>query len=196
MPISARISQQFSDSAEFNQAIASLLVDAIDAAATRITESLLQDKKVLVCGNGGGAALAQYFAAMMINQLQSERPGLAAIALTSDNPTITSIASSHHFNHIYARQIYALGNEQDVLLVICSTGNSDNLLHAIAAARESRMRIIALCGGDGGKLIELLGENDIHIAVPSDQVTRIHETFLLTLHCICDAIDCHLLGVN
>ncbi len=132
----------------------------------------------------------------MLNCYQQERPGLAAIALSSDNATITSIADENHFEKVYSKQISALGLEGDVLLAISTRGNSKNIIKAITAAKERGMAVIAMSGGHGGKLVELLGEHDIHIGVPHDDASRIQETFMLILHCLCDAIDCLLLGAH
>ncbi|CAG0974912.1 D-sedoheptulose 7-phosphate isomerase [Methylophilaceae bacterium] len=196
MTIESRISANFVQSGELKLALAELLAKPIANAASIIVEALLKENKVLVCGNGGSAASAQYFASLMLNHFEMERPGLAAIALCADNSTLTSIASDNDFDKVYSKQIMALGVENDVLLVISTSGNSASTLNAIDAARERGMAIIAMSGGDGGILVELLGENDIHIGIPHESASRIQETYVLILHCLCDAIDCLLLGVN
>ncbi|MDZ4097255.1 MAG: SIS domain-containing protein [Methylophilaceae bacterium] len=196
MTLEARISEHFEQSGQLKLELAELLASPIAKAAQVIVDALLQEHKVLACGNGGAAANAQYFASLMLNRYEMERPGLAAIALNADNTTMTSIADENHFEKVYSKQISALGMEGDVLLAISTRGHSKNVLKAITTAQERGMHIVAITGGDGGKVVELLGEHDIHIGVPHDSAARIQETNILILHCLCDAIDCLLLGVN
>jgi D-sedoheptulose 7-phosphate isomerase len=125
-----------------------------------------------------------------------ERPGLAAIPLCSDGSTLTSIANDGQFSEVFAKQVTALGQAGDVLLAMSVSGDSENILKAVRAARDRDMRIIAMSGGDGGTLVELLNNHDIHIGVPHENAARIQEVYMLTLHCLCDSIDCLLLGVN
>ncbi|MCB5186190.1 SIS domain-containing protein [Methylobacillus gramineus] len=194
--LSARIANHFEESGRLKLELAELLATPIANAAEIIVQALLNEKKVLACGNGGSASSAQYFASRMLNRYEMERPGLAAIALPADIATLTSIANDNHFEQVFSRQISALGHHGDVLLALSTSGNSKNILHAITAAKESGLSVIAFSGGDGGGLVELLGEDDIHIGVPHENPARIQEVYILTLHCICDAIDCLLLGVN
>ncbi|MDR2876320.1 MAG: phosphoheptose isomerase [Methylobacillus sp.] len=196
MNLTSRIHAHFEESARLKLLSAELLASPIAEAATLIVGALLVDKKVLTCGNGGSAALAQYFAARMLNRFDMERPGLAALALSADNPTLTSIANDSGFSQVFAKQILALGHSGDVLLVMSASGNSQNVLDAIMAAHDRDMRVVAMSGGDGGSLMELLSENDIHIGVPHETTARIQEMYLLILHCLCDSIDCLLLGVE
>lgn len=196
MTLEARISEHFEQSGQLKLELAELLASPIAKAAQIIVDALLQEHKVLACGNGGAAANAQYFASLMLNRYEMERPGLAAIALNADNTTMTSIADENHFEKVYSKQISALGMEGDVLLAISTRGHSKNVLKAITTAQDRGIHIVAITGGDGGKVVELLGEHDIHIGVPHDSAARIQETNILILHCLCDAIDCLLLGVN
>jgi D-sedoheptulose 7-phosphate isomerase len=196
MTLQSRISAQFEESGQLKLALAELLANPIAHAAELIVEALLKERKVLACGNAGGAASAQYFTSLLLNRYDTERPGLAAMALCANVPALTAISHDIHPDMIYARQIFALGLEGDILLVICNDGNVDSLLTAISAASERGIRTIVICGGDGGKLMELIQENDIHIAIPQDHPARIQETCVLILHCLCDTIDCLLLGAN
>jgi len=196
MQLSSRISAHFEESGQLKLALAELLAAPIAQAAELIAAALLQEKKILTCGNGGSAALAQYFASRMLNRYEMERPSLAAVALSADSITLSTIANDGHFDYIYSKQINALGQANDVLLALSSSGNSPNVLQAVAAAKECGMLVIALSGGDGGSLMELLSEQDIHIGVPHDNAARIQEVYILILHCLCDAIDCLLLGAN
>lgn len=196
MNITARIAAHFEQSAQLQQACAELLSTAIALAAEYLVAAFLAERKVLVCGNGGSAALAQHFAAYMLHRFDLDRPGLAAISLSSDNATLTAIANDTQFEQIFSKQVQALGQENDVLLVMSIGGNSLNILNAVKAAHDRNMRVIALTGGDGGNLLELLQEGDIHIGVPHENAARVQEVNLLTLHALCDAIDSLLLGVE
>jgi D-sedoheptulose 7-phosphate isomerase len=157
---------------------------------------LKNDGKILACGNGGSAADCQHFSAELLNRFEMERPGLAAIALTTDTSTLTSIANDYDYEQIFARQVRALGNVKDLLVAISTSGNSRNVIAGINAAHESQMGVVALTGRNGGKIAEVLQPSDVHICVPATSTARIQEVHLLTLHCLCDAIDCLLLGVE
>lgn len=196
MDLIPRIIGHFAESAHLKQDSAELLAPVIAEAAAMIVTALLDDKKVLACGNGGSAALAQYFTARMLNRFDMERPGLATIALSADNSTLTSIANDSNFAQVFSKQIMALGQPGDVLLAMSTSGNSQNVLEAMKAAHERGMHVVALGGGDGGTLMELLWPQDIHIGVPHENTARVQEMYLLVLHCLCDSIDCLLLGVE
>lgn len=196
MNLTPRIVGHFEESAQLKLVSAELLAPVIAEAAAMIVAALLNDKKVLTCGNGGSAALAQYFAARMLNRFDMERPGLATISLSADNSTLTSIANDSNFSQVFSKQIMALGQPGDILLAMSTSGNSQNVLDAIVAAHERGMNVVAFSGGDGGSLMELLIPQDIHIGVPHENTARIQEMYLLVLHCLCDSIDCLLLGVE
>jgi D-sedoheptulose 7-phosphate isomerase len=191
-----RISENFSESAHLKLQSMDALAGPIAAAAERMVQCLRQDGKILSCGNGGSAADAQHFSAELLNRFEKERPGLAAMALTTDSSTLTSIANDYDFEQVFSKQVRALGHAGDVLLAISTSGNSRNVLAAVGAAHESQMGVVALSGRSGGKLGEVLLPGDIHICVPAQSTARIQEVHLLTLHCLCDAIDCLLLGVE
>lgn len=196
MNLIPRIIGHFEESAQLKLVSADLLAPVIAEAAAMIVAAFLDDKKVLACGNGGSAALAQYFTARMLNRFDMERPGLATIALSADNSTLTSIANDSNFSQVFSKQIMALGQPGDILLAMSTSGNSQNVLEAMSAAHERGMNVVALGGGDGGNLMELLGAQDIHIGVPHENTARVQEMYLLILHCLCDSIDCILLGVE
>lgn len=196
MELTTRISMHFEQSIRLQSELVELLAMPIAQAAELIVGALLQDKKLLTCGNGGSGALAQYFASRMLSRYDLERPSLAAMALSADSITQSSIANDEHFAHVYSKQINALGQPGDILLALSVSGNSANILQAVTAARERGMTVIALSGGDGGSLVELLSEHDIHIGVPHENAARVQEVNMLILHCLCDAIDCLLLGVT
>ncbi|OAD20765.1 phosphoheptose isomerase, partial [Candidatus Thiomargarita nelsonii] len=147
---------------------------------------LQQKHKIMTCGNGGSAEQAQHFSSEMINRFEKERQALAAIALTTDSSTLTSIANDYTFDKIFSRQIQALGQEGDILLALSTSGNSPNVLKAIEAAHLQNMQIILLSGRDGGKAAQ---SADIEIRVPSQSTARIQEVHLLIIHSLCDIID-------
>jgi D-sedoheptulose 7-phosphate isomerase len=123
-----------------------------------------------------------------------ERPGLPAMALTTDSSTITSIANDYAYEDIFAKQVRALGRQNDVLLAISTSGNSENVNRAIVAAHERGMKVVALSGRDGGRMAALLGDDDVEIRVPATRTARIQEVHLVAIHCLCDLIDTTLLG--
>ena len=189
-----RIQQQFFDSADLKYAAAEVLAKPIADAVSALVGSITARGKVLACGNGGSAADAQHFAAEFVGRFERERPGLAAIALTTDSSILTAIGNDYDFNSIFSKQVQALGAPGDVLLAISTSGNSSNVIAAIEAARAKEMVVIALTGHKGGKIREMLTETDVLICVPHERTARIQEVHLLTLHCLCDAVDLQLLG--
>jgi len=170
------------------------LLPTITEGAARIIEALLSDHKVLACGNGGSAADSQHFSSELLNRFEQERPGLPAMALTTDSSTLTSIANDYHYDDIFAKQIRALGQPGDVLLAISTSGNSKNVVHAIEAAKEREMIVVALNGRDGGKMASAMTENDVNICVNGPSTARIQEMHIIIIHCLCDLIDHQLLG--
>lgn len=166
----------------------------IAESAQLIFDRLIQGNKVLCCGNGGSAGDAQHFSSEMLNRFERERPGLPAMALTTDSSTLTSIANDYSFDQVFSKQVSALGNPGDILLAISTSGNSANVNRAIEAAHEREMNVIAVTGRDGGELAGLLTGQDVEIRVVSDSTARIQETHLLVIHCLCDLIDRKLLG--
>lgn len=189
MNFTERIQSLFADSIRTKQASALVVVDPIVRAGNLMLQQLRRGNKILSCGNGGSAGDAQHFAAEMLNRFERDRPGLAAIALTTDSSTLTSIANDSHFNRVFARQIQALGREGDILLAITTSGNSPNILAAVEMAYQHGLQVIALTGRDGGKLASLLRAQDIEIRVPAQSTARIQEVHLLIIHCLCDIID-------
>lgn len=194
MDLIARISQHFQDSAQTKLDAMELLAAPISDAAQTMVTCLINNGKILACGNGGSAADAQHFAAELVGRFEAERQELAAIALTTDSSILTAVANDYSFNVIYAKQVRALGQPGDVLLAISTSGNSANIIEAIQAAHNNDLTVVALTGRDGGKIGQILREGDIHICVPAERTARIQETHLLTIHCLCDGIDCLLLG--
>ena len=189
-----RIQQQFFDSADLKYAAAEILSRPIADAVRALLGCITAGGKVLVCGNGGSASDAQHFAAEFVGRFERERPGLAAIALTTDTSILTAIANDYDFNAIFAKQVLALGAPGDVLLAISTSGDSGNVLAAVEAAQSRDMTVIALTGRNGGRMREALTETDVHICVPHERTARIQEVHILVVHCLCDAVDLQLLG--
>jgi D-sedoheptulose 7-phosphate isomerase len=187
-----RVRRHFAESIATKQAAIGL-APAIAAAAATMTRCLLEDGKILSCGNGGSAADAQHFSSELLNRFELERPGLPALALTTDSSTLTSIANDYAFVEVFAKQVRALGQPADVLLAISTSGNSENIARAIHAAHERGLRVVALTGRDGGVIAGALTDGDIEIRVPAERTCRIQEVHLLVIHCLCDLIDAELL---
>ncbi len=194
MDLIKRINQNFQDSISTKQIAADLLAEPLSTAAQMVTHCLLGGGKLLSCGNGGSAGDAQHFSSEMLNRFEMERPGLPAIALTTDTSTLTSIANDFSYDQVFAKQVSALGQPGDILLAISTSGNSANVNRAIEAAHDREMQVIALSGKQGGDLARLLTADDVEIRVPSESTARIQEVHLLAIHCICDLVDHQLLG--
>tara|TARA_A100001037_G_scaffold124372_1_gene112942 strand:+ start:66 stop:662 length:597 start_codon:yes stop_codon:yes gene_type:complete len=194
MDIELRIRNHFLDSIETKKNALEELIIPIKHAANCISRSLLNEGKILSCGNGGSAGDAQHFSAELLNRFEIERPGLPAVALTTDSSTLTAIANDYEYDQIFSKQILALGTNRDVLLAISTSGNSSNIVKAVQAAHERNMIVLSLTGNKGGKLAKLLKGDDIEIRVPSDRTARIQEIHLLVIHCLCDIIDSILFG--
>ena len=191
-----RVAAHFAESAKLKAQAAEVLGEPVVRAGLLLAEALRDGGKALACGNGGSAADAQHFAAELVNRFEAERPPLAAIALTTDSSTLTSIANDYAYQQVFAKQLRALGRRGDVLLAISTSGNSANVIEALHVAHELGVRVIALTGNGGGKMAALLAADDVHICVPHKSTARIQEVHLLVLHCLCDAIDFQLFGAK
>lgn len=194
MTIQDRIRNHFNASIEVKQNAMDELAPIIETAGERLVSCLLEDHKILTCGNGGSAGDAQHFSSEMLNRFDQDRPPLPAMALSTDSSTLTSIANDYHFDEIFSKQVRALGQGGDVLICYTTSGNSTNVLHAIEAAHNRGVGVIGITGKGGGKVAELLDESDIEIRVPSKSTARIQEVHLLVTHCLCDLIDHKLFG--
>jgi D-sedoheptulose 7-phosphate isomerase len=191
-----RVAAHFEESAKLKLSASQSLAPPIVRAGAVLVEALKSGGKILACGNGGSAADSQHFSAELLNRFERERAPLAAIALTTDTSTLTSIANDYSYEQVFAKQVRGLGRRGDALLAISTSGNSANVIAAMQVARELGMGIVALTGNGGGKMGALLGANDVHICVPHKVTARIQEVHLLVLHCLCDAIDERLFGAR
>jgi D-sedoheptulose 7-phosphate isomerase len=194
MDAESLVKEHFAESMSTKQAAADVLAPAIARAGQLMSQSLLDEGRIFSCGNGGSAADSQHFAAELINRFEMERPALPAIALTTDSSALTSIANDYSYDEIFAKQITALGRDNDVLLAISTSGNSENVNRAIDAAHERAVKVVALSGRDGGRMAGLLTDDDVEIRVPAERTARIQEVHIVVLHCLCDLIDRTLLG--
>ena len=194
MDLISRINKNFQDSISTKQLAAEIMAEPISRGAQAVTQCFLSGGKVLSCGNGGSAGDAQHFSSEMLNRFEMERPGLPAVALTTDSSTVTAIANDYNYNQIFSKQVTALGHAGDILLAISTSGNSENVNMAIDAAHEREMTVIALSGKSGGEMTARLALNDIEIRVPSESTARIQEVHLLVIHCMCDLVDHQLIG--
>jgi D-sedoheptulose 7-phosphate isomerase len=194
MDAEKRIEEHFAESIAVKQAAADQIVHSIASAGRLMSQSLVDEGKILSCGNGGSAGDAQHFSAELLNRFEMERPGLPGMALTTDSSTITAIANDYSYEEIFAKQVRALGRKNDVLLAISTSGNSENVCRAMVAAHEREMQVVVLSGRDGGRMADLLVDGDVEIRVPATRTARIQEVHLVVLHCLCDLIDTILLG--
>ncbi len=192
--IENRITRHFQDSIETKQRVAAALTPHIAAAAQAMVDCLKQGGKILSCGNGGSAGDSQHFAAELVGRFERERAELAAIALTTDSSILTAVANDYSFDEIFSKQVRALGKPGDILFAISTSGNSKNVVAAINAAHLKGMHVVGMTGRDGGAIAGLMRSGDVLLNVESQLTTRIQEVHLLTLHCLCDAIDNLMFG--
>ena len=192
----SRVRDHFAESIATKQTSADAIAESIAVAGRVMSDALLADCKILSCGNGGSAADAQHFSSELLNRFEMERPGLPAMALTTDASTITSISNDYSYEEIFSKQVRALGKPGDVLLGISTSGNSENVIRAIEAAHERGMKVVAFSGRDGGRMADMFAEGDVEIRVPATRTARIQEVHLLVIHCLCDLIDTTLLGTD
>ena len=191
-----RVLRHFHDSIHTKQKAMDTLAPDIVRAAHVLVRCLQHEGKILSCGNGGSAGDAQHFSSELLNRFEMERPGLPAMALTTDSSTITSIANDYSYDEVFSKQVRALGHRGDVLLAISTSGNSANVTAAARAAHERGMTVVGLSGRDGGDLAGMMQPEDVELRVPSSVTARIQEVHLLVIHCLCDLIDHTLFGTE
>ncbi|HEX5733435.1 MAG TPA: D-sedoheptulose 7-phosphate isomerase [Blastocatellia bacterium] len=181
-----RIRQLAHQSIETKRAFFDSHADDVARAAQMVVATLLAGGKILIFGNGGSAADAQHIAAELVNRLNHDRPPIPAIALTTDTSILTSIGNDSSFDEIFERQLRALGRMGDLAIAISTSGNSPNVLRAVAAARELGIVTIALAGRSGGKLVE---EVDLALIVEAESTQHIQETHITIGHILCELIE-------
>jgi D-sedoheptulose 7-phosphate isomerase len=193
VPLQELIIRKFKESADLKTAFAQKNCKKIVEAAHLISESLKSGNKVMIFGNGGSAADAQHIAAEFVNRLQKtkrDRPPLAALALTTDTSTLTSISNDSDFSNIFSRQIRALGKKGDIAWGISTSGNSPNMIKAIKVAHDMEIKTLGLTGKGGGEMGTLV---DYHLNVESNDIPRIQEVQITLSHIICELVEQELL---
>ncbi len=172
------------------EALAPLIVNA----STRVVQQLLQDNKILCCGNGLSASLSNMFTQSLMLQYKLERPGFPAISLNSNSATITAIGHHHSVSEVFSKQVRTLGQPGDLLVLFSNGTNPSNLVQAIHTAHDKSMSVIGFTGTGDSDLSALLGDQDIEIQVDHDDKHRITEIQMLSLFCLCELIDQQLFG--
>jgi len=188
------IRDHFSISTQTATATVEAISDQIVQAAARTVQTLDNDGKILICGNGGSASDAQHFAAELVCRYERDRKALGAIALTADTAVLTAAGNDYDFSKIFSRQVQALGRPGDLLVAITTSGQSDNVSLAVETALELDIQVIALTGKDGGKLAPLIAKKGLELRVPSGVTARIQEAHAIIIHCICDLVELHTTG--
>ena len=184
--------KHFLESAALKTKMAETLPVFLEKAACWLWQTLQNGNKVLICGNGGSAADAQHFAAELVGRFEKERKALPALALTTDSSNLTAIANDYAFDQIFARQVAALGNAQDCLIALSTSGNSNNVFLAIEQAHAQNMRVIALTGRNGGKIAQILKpDDDVLLNVAHTRTAHIQEVHITIIHALCANIDSH-----
>jgi len=194
MNLASHIRAHFDESIELKRRTAELLAPQIAQAGEALAAALKGGNKVLACGNGGSAADSQHFAAEIVGRFERERPGMPAVALTTDTSAITAIANDYSYDVVFSKQVESLGRAGDFLLGISTSGNSKSVVEAIRAAQARAMRVIALTGRDGGAMAKMLGPQDFHLNIAHSRTMRLQEVHLLVIHCLCDAVDNVIFG--
>jgi D-sedoheptulose 7-phosphate isomerase len=187
--IEHKIISSFRGSIDTKQATLQTEKQKILKAAILLFKTITAGNKIMSCGNGGSAADSQHFVAELVNRFEMERAPIAAISLTTDTSILTAISNDYSYNEIFSKQVQALGNKNDVLVAISTSGNSENILTAVSAAKKKNIQIILLTGITNGSISKLLTENDIIINVQASITARIQETHILIIHCLCQALD-------
>lgn len=176
----------FADAAALQQRVRSTSLDPVVDAALRIGAACRGGGKVLAFGNGGSASDAQHFAAELVGRFERDRPGMAAVALTTDASILTSVANDYGYERVFARQVEALGRRGDVALAISTSGGSPSVIEGARAARAAGLVVIALTGKDGGALGGLA---DVHVNVAHGTTARVQEVHIMLLHAICGIVE-------
>ena len=151
-----------------------------------ISSALINNKKLLTCGNGGSAADSIHLSSEIVGRYEKNRKGYSAISLASESSALTAIGNDFGFENIFSRQVDALGDSGDILILISTSGNSQNLINACIAAKKKNIKVLGLLGRDGGKLLRVV---DNAITIKSNRTCRIQEAHSLIIHIICHLFD-------
>lgn len=189
--VKAMLNAEFSKSIELLTTMSSdaALAEQVGQALDFCVQALKAGRKILFAGNGGSAADAQHWAGELVSRFYYDRPGLPAIALTTDTSILTAIGNDYGYDYVFARQVEALGQEGDVLVVISTSGNSRNIVRAIEAAREKRLVVIGFTGQGGG---QMAGQCDLCFRIPSGETPRIQEGHEALGHLLCALIEAEM----
>lgn len=191
MSLALRIQDQFEASVLAIEEALPSLTEALEQAVQVMTEGLMAEGKILVCGQGAAGLVARHLATVLADRFERERPGLAALALAQDAASMHEDADARQGP---ARQVAALAHPDDVLLAVSTFGEGEGIRAAVQAAQERGLRVVCLCGGNGGRLAAMLTERDVLVCVPTLSAPRVLECQFLLAHCLCDGIDQFLLG--
>ncbi|HRZ86657.1 MAG TPA: D-sedoheptulose 7-phosphate isomerase [bacterium] len=181
-----QIQAELRDHIDFAKRLEEQCIPAIEKIAELFIETLANNKKILVCGNGGSAADAQHLAGEMLGRYKKNRASLPVMALSADASVMTCIGNDYSFDDIFSRQVEALAREGDLVVGITTSGNSPNVLKALQAAKKAGARTAALTGGDGGKVVAAA---DVVFLAPAKHTARIQETHITVIHIICRLIE-------
>lgn len=192
--LTSRIAAHFNDHIQVAQQTHTALATEIERAIQACVHTIDQGGKILACGNGGSAADAQHLIAELVGRFERDRTPIAGVALTTDTSILTAVGNDYGFDQVFSRQVDALGQAQDTLFAISTSGQSPNVKGAIESAHRQGMVVIALTGKGGGAIASMLKPQDINLCIPHSRTMRIQEMHLMMLHLICDGIDAHLLG--
>lgn len=185
----ARIDEIFANSIAAISDARAAISEQVSLAANELAAALKAGNKILICGNGGSASDSLHFSSELVNKFERARRPLPAISLVADPATLTSIANDENYDMVFAKQIQAFAKSGDILVLITSSGNSDNLVKAVDAAHAAGIKCIALNGKGGGKISNKLVACDINIIVPSDSTARVQEIHAIIIHIFCEFID-------
>jgi len=196
MTLTQHLQQHFDDHMRTTERTLAHVLPALEQAISLCHGAVTSKQRILVCGNGGSASDAQHFVAELVGRFERERKPLAAIALSTDTSILTAVGNDYGFDHVFSRQVQALGQPGDVLIGISTSGNSPNVLQAMQHAHNIGMTVIGLTGRDGGQMAAQLKPSDVMLCVPDPRTMRIQEMHILLLHLICEGIDTLLLGAK
>jgi len=185
----ANLRKHFEEGIELRRRMSESLAPEVARAGLALAAAIRAGNKALACGNGGSAADSQHFAAEMVGRFERERPGMPAVALTTDTSNLTAIANDYGYDYVFSKGVEALGRPGDVLLAISTSGNSRSVVEAVKAAQARDMIVIALTGRDGGEMAKLLRPADFHLNVAHPRTMRVQEIHLLVVHCLCEVVD-------